>query len=281
MAKENDFSIAFIGGGNMANAISNGIINKICTANNIHILDTDQIKLSKWKTQGMTASTCADSRLSQCKIWIYSVKPQEMQNAIRSTKTWLNQNTLIVSIAAGVSLNILYKWFGENSSQSKKIIRCMPNMPALIGEGISGLIASYNVSTNDRELVSELFKNIGTVIWITDENDFHAITALSGSGPAYVFLFLESMIDGGVALGLNKEQSYKLAISTLSGATRLMAQTSMSPSLLRECVTSKGGTTEAALKIFDSCDFKNIVKNAMIEAAKRSISLSQKLFASD
>src|SRR5690606_34076178 len=160
----------------------------------------------------------------------------------------------------------LAKWLGEPGAPWQNLVRCMPNTPALVGAGISGLIALPGVDAAGRGVAEDLLGAVGQVVWVADDAALDAVTALSGSGPAYVFLFLESLIAGGVAVGLTPDQAHQLALGTLAGATKLAERATDSPSVLRERVTSKGGTTAAALQVFEQANLRDTVRHAL-EAA--------------
>ncbi len=268
MQAENLF-IAFIGGGNMAQAIFSGISGKLCKAKNIHVIEINEEKRIEWERNGATVSAQVDSRLAHCHVWIYAVKPKDLKNAINSTYSWIRKDTLVISIVAGISSNTLNAWFREKTSFGK-LLRCMPNTPALIRNGVTVLLESNCIDSECMEVAEKIFKTVGTVFWVNNDEIFDAITALSGSGPAYVYLFLESIINGGIELGLNKELSYNLTVSTFLGSVNMIIQSKESPETLRQRVTSKGGTTEAALDVFNSCKFVEIVQAALAASAKRS-----------
>ncbi|SUV84695.1 pyrroline-5-carboxylate reductase [Bordetella pertussis] len=189
-------------------------------------------------------------------MWVYAVKPQHMREAVAGTRPWLRPDTLIVSVAAGIRADTLAGWLGEPGQPWQRLVRCMPNTPALVGAGMTGLAALPGVTPQDRELAGQLLTSVGEVVWVDGDAGLDAVTALSGSGPAYVFLFIEALIAGGRAVGLTDEQARQLALGTLAGATRLAAQSDEPPAVLRERVTSKGGTTAAALDVYAQGDFR-------------------------
>ncbi len=181
---------------------------------------------------------------------VFAVKPQQMKEAARFSGLKDNAN-LVISIAAGIPLASLSRWLGGPTGNYVRMVRAMPNTPALIGAGVSGLYAMPGVSETERRQAEAILGAVGATVWIEDEALMDAVTAVSGSGPAYVFWFIEQLAAAGENLGLNKEISQKLAIETVLGSARLAAQSADSPAALRERVTSKGGTTEAALKAFE------------------------------
>ncbi|MNQ44892.1 Pyrroline-5-carboxylate reductase [compost metagenome] len=178
-------------------------------------------------------------------------------------------------MAAGIRADTLAAWLGTPEAPFGRLVRCMPNTPALVGEGMTGLAALDGVDQADRDLAARLLSSVGQVVWVDDDAALDAVTALSGSGPAYVFLFLEALVAGGVKVGLTADQARQLALGTLAGATRLAAESPEPLSVLRERVTSKGGTTAAALDAFGAAGFTRIVEDAMAAAASRSRALAE------
>jgi len=271
----NELTIAFIGGGNMAWALACGLADQVCPAANVHIVDINPASHARWTARGMTVSATPDARLSQAAIWVYAVKPQNMKEVAEQTKSFLKDDTLVVSIAAGIKGATLARWIGSEAKPWNNLVRCMPNTPALVSAGASGLAALSGVSEAGRQAVQAVFAAVGEVVWVDDDAALDTVTALSGSGPAYVFLFIESLVAGAEALGLTPEQAKKLALATLAGATKLAAQSDESPAQLRQNVTSKGGTTAAALDVFSAEDFAGTVARAMKAAHARSESLAR------
>lgn len=270
-----DLHIAFIGGGNMATALGAGMADKICPAANIHVVDIIESSHAAWLARGATAAAAPDERLARCSIWFYAVKPQYMQDAVQASRPWLRDGTLVISVAAGIRGDALAQWLGGADAPWQKLVRCMPNTPALVGAGVTGMLALPGVTQADRAIAETMLRSVGQVVWVADDAAIDAVTALSGSGPAYVFLFIEALIAGGIQVGLTAEQARQLALATLAGASRLALESDDPPSVLRERVTSKGGTTAAALKVFDDADFRGLVARAMEAAAQRSRELAQ------
>ncbi|AKQ60090.1 pyrroline-5-carboxylate reductase [Bordetella hinzii] len=272
---ENPLSIAFIGGGNMASALAFGLADKVCPARNIHVVDINVQAHAGWLARGMTAAAAPDAALSRCRVWIFAVKPQVMREVVQAARPWLEPDTLVISVAAGLRADTLAGWLGQADLPWRRLVRCMPNTPALVGQGMTGMAALDGVSAQDRQLAETLLSAVGQVVWVEDDAALDAVTALSGSGPAYVFLFLESLIAAGQAVGLSAEQARQLALGTFAGATRLAAEASEPPSVLRERVTSKGGTTAAALQVFETADMRGMVERAVRAAAQRSCQLAE------
>jgi pyrroline-5-carboxylate reductase len=264
-----ELSIAFIGGGNMAAALTAGLAGPVCPASRIHVIDINESSRRNFEAQGMTTASAPDEQLARCSVWVFAVKPQNMKEVVEAARPFL-KDSLVISIAAGIRAGDLARWLGSDDKPWARVIRCMPNTPSLIGAGATGLAALPGVSNTDRDLAGRILGAVGTTTWVDDESLLDAVTALSGSGPAYVFLFIEALIAGGLKVGLNAEQARALALATLSGATRLAAESSEPPSVLRERVTSKGGTTKAALDVFEAAGFRDIVAQAMEAAARRA-----------
>lgn len=272
-----ELTIAFIGGGNMASALGSGLIGKRCGAHDVHVIDIDPAALQHWAEQGCSTATSADETLAHRRIWVLAVKPQFMKDAVASLRPWLQPDTLVVSIAAGISAETLGQWLGSPEAPWTRLVRCMPNTPALIAAGATGLMAGAGVSDAERRQVEQLFKAVGEVVWVDDDRAIDVVTSLSGSGPAYVFLFLEAMIAAAVEQGMDPAQARRLALATVTGATQLAALSPEDLSTLRERVTSKGGTTAAALQVFEERDFTGTVRSAMLAAAERAAELSREL----
>lgn len=265
-----ELSLAFIGGGNMANALASGLIGKRCAASKVHVVDVHESTLESWRERGCGTSTRIDAQLASQRVWVLAVKPQNMKDVAEQCRAHLQPDTLVVSIAAGITSQTLGQWLGGAGQPWMRLIRCMPNTPALIGAGMTGMLAGPRVSDEDKAVAEMLFKAVGQFAWFDNDDQLDAVTALSGSGPAYVFLFLEALIQGGMQLGLSAEQARKLALATMSGATELAALSPDSPATLRERVTSKGGTTFAALQVFEQQGWAATVHTAMQAAYVRA-----------
>jgi pyrroline-5-carboxylate reductase len=266
--------IALLGGGNMASALAAGFLKQGCAPSNLHVVEIAEALREQWQLRGASVSASPDASLVSCGVWIYAVKPQQMKEVVALTLPFLQTHTLVISIAAGISLQSLSLWLGGNAEPFDRVVRCMPNTPALVGAGVTGLAALPGLSEPERKLASQLLAAVGQTVWVAGDAAIDAVTALSGSGPAYVFLFLEALQAGGEKLGLSAEQSKALALATLSGATQLAAASPEAPALLRERVTSKGGTTAAALDVFVQRGFVDIVQAAMTAADRRAAELS-------
>lgn len=259
----------------MASALGSGLIGKRCGAHDVHVIDINPAALESWAQQGCTTATAPDERLASRRIWVLAVKPQFMKETVASLQPFLQADTLIVSVAAGISAATLGTWLGTPDQPWTRIVRSMPNTPALIAAGATGLMAGSGVSDTDRAQVETLFKAVGEFVWVEDDHAIDVVTSLSGSGPAYVFLFLEAMIAAAVEQGMEPAQARRLALATVTGATQLASLSPEDLSTLRERVTSKGGTTAAALEVMHQRDFVGTVRSAMLAAAGRAGELSR------
>ena len=244
-------NVLFIGGGNMADALIGGMLKNGFATAQLRVVEVDGAArrrlFEKYRVE-CVAEVRGTARPGE--VVVFAVKPQQMQEAARFSGLKPNAN-LVVSIAAGVTLESLAGWLGGPNLTHTKLVRAMPNTPALIGAGVSGLYALPGVSEAERKQAEAILGAVGATVWIENEALMDAVTAVSGSGPAYVFWFIEQLASAGVSLGLPPEVSSKLALETVLGSAKLAAQSAESPAALRERVTSKGGTTEAALKAFD------------------------------
>jgi pyrroline-5-carboxylate reductase len=268
-------SVAFIGGGNMANALVSGLLGQGCPASQLHVLEVAEVLREQWRARGISVASAPDASLSTQHVWIFAVKPQQMREVVLQCKPWLKPDTLIMSIAAGISLKSLSSWLGTPTQPFTRVVRCMPNTPALVRAGVTGMAAIEGLAKSEKDIATDLLGAVGQVVWVENDQAIDAVTALSGSGPAYVFLFLESLMAGAQALGLSAEQSRRLALATLAGSTQLAAESTEPPGVLRERVTSKGGTTAAALDVFAEQHFSTIVAQAMAAANDRAAELSK------
>jgi len=237
--------IVFLGGGNMANALIGGMVKQGFAASDIDVIELGAEARAKLnETYGVNCHASAEAAPAGPDILILAVKPQQMKEAVAPLVGKLG-NALVISIAAGLDMAALSRWLDGH----RQIVRCMPNTPALIGAGITGLCARPEVSADQRAAADRVLRAVGTTVWIEDEAKIDGVTAISGSGPAYVFLFIEALQQAASELGLTLEQGRQLAIETVQGAAALAAQSSEPAATLRERVTSKGGTTEAALRV--------------------------------
>ena len=262
--------LAFIGGGNMAIAMLGGLRQRGFDAEHVTVIEPDASARSRLQQRlGLRALAQPDATLQSAHMVVWAVKPQVMAQACAQARPFL-ADTPHLSIAAGVRSESLAQWLGN-----QRIVRAMPNTPALVGRGISGVCARSAATEADRHLADAVLSSFGEVLWLEDESQLDVITALSGSGPAYVFYFMEAMTTAGIEMGLTREQSQRLAVSTVVGAGALAAESGESPRVLRERVTSKGGTTAAALAVMEEEDLQATWINAIYAARERSQQLGQ------
>lgn len=255
----------------MANSLIRGLLAKGVPAGNIAACDIDSAKLAELAAEcGIRTGDIADIAAT-ADVLLLAVKPQVMQQVCATLRPVLpNSGTLIISIAAGIPLRSLESWLGNEQA----IVRCMPNTPALVLEGATGLYANASTSPNQRTLAETILAAVGICRWLSSENDINAVTALSGSGPAYYFLMMEAMEQAAVALGLEPEMARALTIQTALGAAKLAASSDVAPDELRRRVTSPGGTTQAAIEQFEADGFRELVQRAISAAQKRSVELA-------
>ncbi|HJV84773.1 MAG TPA: pyrroline-5-carboxylate reductase [Noviherbaspirillum sp.] len=263
--------IAFIGGGNMATALIGGLAGKLTAGENIHVVDVNPEALGKLQQQfGVSTAQQIDATLKQSDVIVLAVKPQQMKDVVAQLQPHI-ASQLVLSIAAGIRAMDLSRWMNGHSA----IVRTMPNTPALIGKGITGMVALSGVSQAQRDAADAIMRAVGATVWLDDESLIDPVTAVSGSGPAYVFYFIESMQQAAQEMGLTAEQGTQLAIATFVGASQLAAQSTEPVSVLRERVTSKGGTTYAALTSMDASDVKGAIVKALKAAAARGKELGE------
>jgi len=266
-------NVVFIGGGNMADALVGGMLKNGFAPGQLRAIEVDgaaRRRLSeKYRIECVAESRGA---IRAGEVVVFAVKPQQMQEAARFSGLKPNAN-LVVSIAAGVTLATLASWLGGPNLTYTKLVRAMPNTPALIGAGVAGLYALPGVSQAERKQAEAILGAVGGTVWIEDESLMDAVTAVSGSGPAYVFWFIEQLANSGEALGLEPATAKKLALETVLGAAKLAAQSADPPAVLRERVTSKGGTTEAALKAFEEQKLAERFMRAVEAARDRGVEL--------
>jgi len=266
--------IAFIGGGNMASAIIGGLLKQGWPVSHIDVVEPFDEARAKLSSQfGISAQAKAGSFLSRADLVVWAVKPQTFKDAAAQTQAHTHA-ALHLSVAAGIRSDTIAQWMG-----SERIVRAMPNTPALIGKGITALFARAAVNAADKALVNQVLGSTGELMWMNAEAHIDAVTALSGSGPAYVFYFLEAMRDAGAAMGLSPAQAYQLALATFSGATALAGASSDGPETLRQRVTSKGGTTFAALTSMEADGVKASFIAAMRAAQQRGKELGDEFGA--
>ena len=260
-------TIGFIGAGNMTHALISGLINNGFLASNIKLSDTDTTLLSQRELEfGVEVFTDNSQVATGCDVVVLAVKPKILSSVCKEIKAHTHRRPLVISIAAGVRSHDINAWLGGGTS----IVRTMPNTPALVGKGATGMVANDAVNDKQKELAEQILGSVGEYFWVEEETMLDAVTALSGSGPAYFFLMIESMTNAGIALGLDKQIAEKLSIQTALGASTMSKQSGDSPRELRAKVTSKNGTTQAAIESFQAQNFEIIISHAMRAAFERA-----------
>lgn len=274
---QNKLNIAFIGGGNMASALIGGLLQSLTAPGNIHVIDPNQLSLQKLQTEfGVSTALAIDEKLAQMDVIILAVKPQQLHEVVNNLAPQIG-NQLLISIAAGIRATDIARWL----SGYGKIVRTMPNTPALIGQGMTGLFALSAVTADEKQLAERIMQAVGATTWLEDESLMDAVTAVSGSGPAYVFYFIEAMQQAATELGLSAEQGLQLAIATFTGAAQLALQSAEPVAVLRERVTSKGGTTYAALTSMEAAGVRQGIVAAVKAAAVRGRELGDEFGQQD
>ena len=271
---ENKTVIGFIGAGNMAYALIKGLLNNGFDANQINISDPNE-ELLRNRESELKVTTYSDnaSLLSNSDVIFFAVKPQVLSNVCLELKGVVKSKHLFVSIVAGIRSSDINRWLGGNFS----LIRTMPNTPALFQSGVTGLFANELVDNEQKSLVESILSSVGECFWVNEEKLIDAITAISGSGPAYFFLLMESMKQAGMALGLDEETANSLSIQTAYGASLMANKTGKDSRTLRSEVTSPNGTTQSAIESFQDQNFEGIVANATRAAYDRARELSNEL----
>lgn len=262
--------IAFIGGGNMASAIIGGLIANGLPASQITVVEPFEAARDALQAKfGITALPTASAALAGQDLVVWAVKPQTFKDAAAAAAPHTAQ-ALHLSVAAGITTDSIAQWLGTG-----RIVRAMPNTPALVGKGMTGLFARPEVDAGGQALIERVIGTTGQLVWVDGEAKLDAVTALSGSGPAYVFLFLEAMTQAGVDMGLTAQQAYQLAVATFQGASELAARSDEPASVLRERVTSKGGTTYAAITHMQQAGLPQTFIEALRKAEARAQELAQ------
>ena len=257
----------------MASALIGGLLKKGVDASWISVIEVSPAARERLAARhGVRASTAPDAATQKADTLVLAVKPQDLRPAAAALAGSV-RGKLVVSIAAGVRLEALSRWLGGH----RKLVRCMPNTPALIGAGISGLYALPEVSQDERNRTQTILGAVGEVVWLTEERLLDPVTAVSGSGPAYVFWFIEQLAESARKMGIPADAASKLALHTVLGAARLAAGSEESPAELRRNVTSKGGTTEAALKVFDEEQLAQRFARALEAASRRGADIGAEL----
>lgn len=268
-------NIGFIGGGNMATSLIKGLCASGHAPSQIWVSDINQEILQTLSaTLNVNVSVSNEAVINEVDVAVLAVKPQVLRSVIESFAPLLqHKKLLIVSIAAGVSQASLQQWLGADVA----IVRCMPNTPALVLTGATALHANANVDDDQRDLAENILRAVGISLWVNTEQELDAVTAVSGSGPAYYFLLMEAMEQAAIEMGLSKEAARLLIQQTALGAAKIALESSESPEQLRQRVTSPGGTTQRAIETFQQGDFSQLVSKALHAAKDRAVEMSKQL----
>jgi pyrroline-5-carboxylate reductase len=270
-------TIGFIGGGNMATSLMSGLIASGHSPQQIWVSDTAATILQSHRDHlNVNVSNDNNKIVQEVDVVVLAVKPQAMREVLLQIAPVVQQKkSLVVSIAAGISQTSLALWLGSDVA----IVRCMPNTPALVLTGATALHANANVDEEEKDLAENILRAVGLSLWVDDEAQLDAVTAVSGSGPAYFFLMMEAMENAAVTMGLDEHTARLLVQQTALGAAKIALESAESPAQLRERVTSPGGTTQKAIETFQENGFAELVSKALQAAKERSIEMSKQLGA--
>ncbi|GKT21023.1 pyrroline-5-carboxylate reductase [Acidovorax sp. SUPP3334] len=267
-------AIAFIGGGNMASAIIGGLIRQGMRPGQIEVVEPwAEARSALLSQHGIAAHETAGPALARAGTVVWAVKPQTFKEAAQPVRAHTGA-AVHLSVAAGIRSDSIAQWLG-----SERIVRAMPNTPALIGKGMTALYARPQVTQAERASIERVIATTGEFLWVENEPQLDAVTALSGSGPAYVFRFLEAMTEAGAAMGLSRDQAHQLAVATFAGASELARRSDEPPEVLRQRVTSKGGTTYAALQSMEQGEVPQRFMRALEAARSRARELGDEFGA--
>jgi len=270
----NQPTLAFIGAGNMARAIIGGLLSNGYPAEKIWACEPEAERLSDLKDQGLQTTTDNNQAVQAADVVVLAVKPQVLKDVcLAMADSTQTSKPLLVSVAAGIMTNSIDQWLGGNTA----VVRCMPNTPALVQTGASGLFANNEVSQEQRQQAETVLQATGITLWVEEESQLDAVTAVSGSGPAYYFLVMEAMIAAGEKLGLSRDTATQLTLQTALGAAKMAEQSEFDPAELRRRVTSPNGTTEQAIKRFIDGNLPELFDEAMQACNDRSVELAQEL----
>jgi pyrroline-5-carboxylate reductase len=271
---QNKTVIGFIGAGNMGYALIKGLINSGYPSENIKACDANEDLLQK-RSKEFGINTYIDNAelLKACDVVVLAVKPQVLTKVCTGLRDSIKPNHLVISIVAGIRANDINRWLGGEFA----LVRSMPNTPALMQQGITGMFANKLVSDEQKSIVSTILSTVGQCFWVKEEKLIDAITAISGSGPAYFFLLMQSMTQAAIALGLDKETASALSVQTAYGASTMAVESGEDPQTLRQNVTSPNGTTQAAIELFQDQNFEGIVAAAIRAAYDRAHEISIEL----
>lgn len=263
-------NITFIGGGNMASALISGLLQQGYAAEQLHVVEINAENRENIKrTFGVAAAADLADGIANSDVIVLSVKPQQLFELARKLVPLL-KDQLVISIAAGICATDIMRWLGGYA----RVVRAMPNTPSLVRSGVAGLYAAPGMGERDKKNAESILAAVGSTLWVDEEEMLHAVTAISGSGPAYVFYFIESMQQAAIELGLTPDQARQLSLKTFEGASRLAGTSAEDAATLRARVTSKGGTTEQAILSMEKNDIKCKIIAAIHAANRRSRELS-------
>lgn len=268
--------LVFIGGGNMASAMIGGLRQQGYPIGLLDVIEPSEEARKRLHSHfNITAHSQVDSFLERATIIIWAVKPQLFHHVTLQTCPCIQPTALHISVAAGIRSDNIANWLSN-----ERIIRAMPNTPALIGKGITGLFARKAASTIDKAHAERIVSVMGKFMWLEEESQLDAVTAISGSGPAYMFYLMEAMTQAGAEMGLSREQAYELAVATFIGAGELAQSCNEPPEILRHRVTSKGGTTHAAITSMDESHIKDLFAKALYAAHQRAAEMGNEFGSS-
>ena len=266
-------NIAFLGGGNMATALIGGLIAKGADTRSISVVELSPTARERLGSRfPVHLATAPDAMMQRAEVIVLAVKPQDMRAALASLGGGI-AGKLVISVAAGVRLEALSRWLGGH----RRIVRCMPNTPALVSAGITGLYAPEEVGADDRATAQRILEAVGEVVWLKEERLLDPVTAVSASGPAYVFWLIEQLAAYAESTGIPRDDALRLAKHCVLGSAKLALGSDEAPAQLRKNVTSKGGTTEAALNVFEKEQLAERFARALAAATKRGAELGDEL----
>lgn len=263
-------NITFIGGGNMASALISGLLQQGFAAQQLYVVEINVENCEKLKLEfGILATNDLAEGVAKSDVVLLSVKPQQLHDLTQDLMPLL-KDQLLISIAAGIRVSDIMRWLGGY----ERVVRAMPNTPSLVRSGVTGLYAASSVNELDRKNAESILAAVGSTLWVVEEEMLHAVTAISGSGPAYIFYFIESLQQAGIELGLTPVQARQLSLQTFLGAGKLASLSEEDVITLRARVTSKGGTTERAIQAMEKSDIKHKIIAAIRAASDRSYEMS-------
>jgi pyrroline-5-carboxylate reductase len=266
-------TIAFIGGGNMAHGLIGGLVHANYPAEQIWVCDPNAAKLQALDERyGVHTAKDNEQAAGHAEVVVLAVKPNSLQHVLNQlSPIIMTKKPLLISLAAGVTLATMQKWLGFDTA----MIRCMPNIPAIVGSGATALYANSMADTTQCEMAESIMRSVGLTVWLNAEAQLDSVTALSGSGPAYFFLVIEALQLAAEQAGLSPQQARLLTIQTALGSARLALETEQPLSLLRQQVTSKGGTTEQGIAVLQAGNLAELFNKAVQAAKQRAIEISQ------